>query len=309
VLRTVDDVRGALAPARAAGERIGLVPTMGALHPGHLALVRRARAECDRVLVSLFVNPTQFDEEADLADYPRAERRDAELARQAGADALFAPDASEMYPRGFATVVEVQGLGERLEGAVRGPGHFRGVATVVLKLLNIVAPDVAYFGQKDAQQAVLVRTMVRDLDVPVRVVVCPTVRDRDGLARSSRNARLSAAERGRAPALHRGLAAAAALAAEGERSAARLTGAVAALLGEHGIEAQYIELVDADTLVPLPELDRKALLLVAARLGRTRLIDNVELVPARVPAREPARETARETARTKRGEEAIACNG
>ena len=195
---------------------------MGALHEGHLSLIGRARAECDVVVVSLFVNPAQFDERADLDRYPRSERRDVELASEAGADVLFAPSADEVYPPGFATAVEVLGVTDRLEGAARGAGHFRGVSTVVTKLLGMSMPDVAYFGQKDAQQVVVIRRLVADLNLPVRIQVCPTVREPDGLAMSSRNARLSADERSQALALHDALQAAARRAAEGERSPAAL---------------------------------------------------------------------------------------
>jgi pantoate--beta-alanine ligase len=307
VLRTVDELRAHLREAARAGSgTVGLVPTMGALHEGHLSLIRRARAQCDTVVVSLFVNPAQFEELADLERYPRDEARDVELAGGAGAEIVFAPDVASVYPEGFCTTVAVGGPADRLEGAVRGAGHFRGVATVVLKLLNVVAPDVAYFGQKDAQQALVVRRLVRDLDLAVRIEVCPTVREADGLALSSRNARLAPGERERATALSRGLFAAAALAADGERRAEALTGAVEAHLGEHAIDAEYVELADAETLEPLGALDRPALLLVAARLGSTRLIDNVALepVPTTGAASEPrgARETApARPPRTRRG--------
>ncbi|MGA7704003.1 MAG: pantoate--beta-alanine ligase, partial [Solirubrobacteraceae bacterium] len=207
VLRAVDELRAALEPAKHSQRTIGLVPTMGALHEGHLSLIRRAREECDVVVVSLFVNPAQFNEAADLERYPRDEGRDRALARAAGADLLFAPPAEAVYPKGFSTSVEVMGLTDRLEGAVRGSGHFRGVTTVVTKLLNMVGPDVAYFGQKDAQQVVVIRRLVEDLDMGVRIEACPTVREPDGLAMSSRNAHLGAGERVRALALSRALAA------------------------------------------------------------------------------------------------------
>ncbi|MCW3017890.1 MAG: pantoate--beta-alanine ligase, partial [Solirubrobacterales bacterium] len=200
-VRTVAELRAALAPARREGRTIGLVPTMGALHDGHLSLVTRARAQCDLVVVSLFVNPAQFNERADLERYPRDERRDAELAVAAGADVLFAPSVEEVYPTGFSTTVEVLGVTERLEGAARGAAHFRGVSTVVTKLLCMALPDVAYFGQKDAQQVVVIRRLARDLNLPVRIEALPTVREHDGLAMSSRNALLSGDERARALAL------------------------------------------------------------------------------------------------------------
>jgi pantoate--beta-alanine ligase len=234
------------------------------------------------VVVSLFVNPTQFDERADLERYPRSERRDAELAAEAGADVLFAPSADEVYPPGFATTVEVRDLTDRLEGAVRGAEHFRGVSTVVCKLLGMTLPDVAYFGQKDAQQLVVIRRLVADLNLPVRVQACPTVRDADGLALSSRNARLSDAERSRALALSRALDAAARAARRGERSADRLLGAARAAMDERGLAPEYLELVDPQTLRARDELSGESLLLVAARVGETRLIDNALLSPAPV---------------------------
>jgi pantoate--beta-alanine ligase len=219
-VRTVAELREALRPAHREERTIGLVPTMGALHEGHLSLLRAARERCDVVVVSLFVNPTQFDEQTDLQAYPRDEARDAELAAAAGADLLFAPPAAEVYRPGFATTVHVTGLTESLEGEHRGVGHFDGVATVVTKLLNMVAPDVAFFGQKDAQQALVVRRLVADLDLPVEIDVRPTVREPDGLALSSRNARLAPAERERALALARGLEAARGAYAGGVRDAA-----------------------------------------------------------------------------------------
>ena len=207
-VRTVAEVRAALREARRAERVIGLVPTMGALHDGHLSLIRRARATCDDVVVSLFVNPAQFNESSDLAAYPRDEARDGALAAKAGADLLFAPELAEVYPPGFATTVHAGGVTETLEGVHRGAGHFDGVATVVTKLLNMVGPDVAFFGQKDAQQALVIRRLVRDLDLPVRIEVCPTVREADGLALSSRNVHLRGADRERALALRDALAAA-----------------------------------------------------------------------------------------------------
>jgi pantoate--beta-alanine ligase len=276
IARTVAELRAAVRDARVAGATIGLVPTMGALHAGHLSLIRRARERCGLVVVSVFVNPAQFDEATDLAAYPRDEARDAELARGAGADLLFAPAADEVYPAGFASAVEVLGLSERLEGAIRGAAHFRGVATVVVKLLNMATPDVAYFGQKDAQQVVLIRRLVRDLDMPVQIEVCPTVREADGLALSSRNARLSDEERHRALALSQALAAATARAASGERDARVLLDAARTRMDERSVAAEYLELVDAETFEPLTALDgeREALIVVAARIGATRLIDN-----------------------------------
>jgi pantoate--beta-alanine ligase len=281
-VRAVDELRSELAPVRREGRTIGLVPTMGALHEGHLSLIRRARAECDFVVVSLFVNPAQFNERADLDRYPRSEARDVELASGAGADVLFAPPNDEVYPPGFATSVEVFGVTDRLEGAARGAAHFRGVSTVVTKLLGMAMPDVAYFGQKDAQQIVVIRRLVADLNVPVRIQTCPTVRDSDGLAMSSRNARLSAESRTRALALPDALRAATRLAAEGEHSAHELLDAARAAMLARGVEPEYVELVDPETLLPCEELTRESLLALAARVGETRLIDNAILRPSAV---------------------------
>jgi len=278
-IRTVRELRELLEPARREGASIGLVPTMGALHAGHLSLIERARRECDLVVVSLFVNPSQFDERADLERYPRSERRDRELAKRSGADLLFAPGVEEVYPEGFATAVEVLGLTDRLEGAVRGASHFRGVTTVVTKLLNMVGPRVAYFGQKDAQQAIVIRRLVADLDLPVRVEVCPTVRELDGLAMSSRNARLSAPERARATALFHGLDAARAVAARGTRDADSLLATAREAMCLFGVHEEYLALVDPATLEPVECLREPALLAVAARIGDTRLIDNALLQP------------------------------
>jgi pantoate--beta-alanine ligase len=284
VLRTVTEAQAALEPVRRAGRTIGLVPTMGALHDGHLSLIERARAQCDVVVVSLFVNPAQFNEHADLERYPRQQERDGELAERAGADMLFAPAADEIYPAGFSTSVEVLGLTDRLEGVVRGAGHFRGVTTVVTKLLNIVSPDVAYFGQKDAQQAVVIRRLVEDLNMAVRVETCPTVRESDGLAMSSRNAHLSLEERARALAIPSALAAAAAAVIDGERSADALTAAARAAMSTFDVEPEYIAIVTPDTLEPLTRLEQPALLALAARIGATRLIDNMTLYPTPSPA-------------------------
>jgi pantoate--beta-alanine ligase len=247
---------------------------MGAFHDGHLSLMRRARQECDRVVVSLFVNPAQFNEQADLDRYPRDEERDAGLAAAAGVDFLFAPPVSEVYPPGFATTVSVGGLTEILEGARRGRAHFDGVATVVSKLFGMVAPDAAYFGQKDAQQVAVIRQLVRDLDLPVRIEACPTVRAADGLALSSRNAALSAAERQRATALHRALVTARELAADGEQDTAVVRDKAVAVLSAAGVEPEYFEIVSPGTLTPVPLVKGQVLALVAARVGVTRLIDN-----------------------------------
>jgi pantoate--beta-alanine ligase len=281
VHRSKAELRAALATPRAAGRTIGLVPTMGFLHQGHLSLLRAARAECDVVVMSLFVNPTQFGPGEDLERYPRDEERDLSLAAEAGVDLVFAPSPEEMYPAGFATAVEVGGeLTGVLDGdpARRGPGHFRGVTTVVAKLLNAVGPDVAYFGQKDAQQAAVIRRMVRDLDFPVRIEVLPTVREPDGLAMSSRNAYLDPAERERATALSRALATVAREARTGSLSAALQAGR--GVLAAAGIEPEYLEARDAETLEPVAELgERPVLVAVAAPIGAARLIDNVLLEP------------------------------
>jgi pantoate--beta-alanine ligase len=276
-LRTIAQVRAHVAAARAAGRSVGLVPTMGALHDGHLAHIRAAREACDEVVVSLFVNPAQFDEAADLAAYPRDEARDAALAEEAGTDALFAPGPEEIYPAGFATAVTVAGLGDVLEGAVRGAGHFAGVCTIVAKLLNIVTPDAAFFGQKDAQQVAVVRRMAADLDVPTRIEVVPTVREPDGLALSSRNGRLSAAERRQALALTEALRAAEGVAAAGERDPAALRAAAEAAFAARGLEPEYVALVEPDSFRALAEPHERVLMAVAARVGRTRLIDNATI--------------------------------
>jgi pantoate--beta-alanine ligase len=280
-LRTKAELRSVLADARRAGQTIGLVPTMGYLHEGHLSLIRAARAECDLVMMSLFVNPTQFGPGEDLDRYPRDEENDLRLAAEAGADLIFAPAVEEVYPDGFATEVAVTGpLTGVLDGdpARRGSEHFRGVTTVVAKLFNVVGPDVAYFGQKDAQQALVIRRMVRDLDFPVRIEVLPIVREHDGLAMSSRNAYLEPADRERATALSRALAAV----AHGAREEGLQIGLEAARreLAAAGIEPEYLEARDAETLEPVEQLgDRAVLVAVAARVGAARLIDNVLIDP------------------------------
>jgi pantoate--beta-alanine ligase len=280
-LHTVEEVRAALRPARAAGRTIGLVPTMGALHDGHLSLVRRAAADCDQVVASLFVNPTQFSAGEDLDSYPRDEVRDAALAEAAGATLLFAPAAEEIYPPDFSTAVEVSGLTESLCGAQRGAEHFRGVATVVTKLLNIVAPTVAYFGQKDAQQALVVKRLVRDLNIPVTIEVCPTVREPDGLALSSRNSYLQDVDRARAVGLSRALAAAEQAVAAGERDAATVRRLARHELAAHDIEPEYLELVSPETLRPVEAVEGPVLVAIAARVGPARLIDNAVITPSK----------------------------
>jgi pantoate--beta-alanine ligase len=266
---------------------IGLVPTMGAFHAGHLSLIRRAREGCDEVVVSLFVNPTQFNEQSDLDGYPRDEGRDAALAAEAGVDHLFAPAVSEVYPDGFATTVSVSGVTEGLEGVQRGRSHFDAVTTVVTKLFNMVLPEVAYFGQKDVQQAQVIARLVRDLNLPVRIEVCPTVREADGLAMSSRNARLSAPERTRATSLHRSLRAARTAIAAGERDPEAIKARALAELTSSGVQPEYFELVSPDTLAPVGRIDGEVLAVVAARVGAIRLIDN-EPIPALSTARPEA---------------------
>jgi pantoate--beta-alanine ligase len=274
IVRTVAELRAELAPGRRQERSIGLVPTMGALHEGHLSLMRRARQQCEIVVMSLFVNPTQFNDAGDLNVYPRDELRDAALADAIGVDYLFAPPVDEVYPPGFATSVSVSGVTDGLEGEHRGRQHFDGVATVVTKLLNMVAPSVAYFGQKDAQQALVIRRLVRDLDLPVRIEVCPTVRADDGLALSSRNALLSAADRDRATSLHRALSAVQAAVAAGERDPVAATDAALAELARAQVEPEYLALVSAETMTPVSRIDGEVLAVIAARVGGIRLIDN-----------------------------------
>ena len=279
-VRTVVELRSALAGARHDGLAIGLVPTMGALHEGHLSLIRHARLQCDVVVVSLFVNPAQFNERSDLERYPRREREDAGLAARAGADVLFAPSVEEVYPHGFATTVEVLGVSERLEGIARGAEHFRGVATVVTKLLCMAMPDVAYFGQKDAQQVVVIRRLAGDLNLAVRIEALPTVREPDGLAMSSRNVLLAPDERARALALPAALHAAGELAAAGERAADALLDVAREAMRPFGVEPEYVALVEPDTFEPVDTLTGAALLALAVWIGEVRLIDNAILRPA-----------------------------
>jgi pantoate--beta-alanine ligase len=289
-LRTIRETRAALAEPRRTGETIGLVPTMGAFHEGHLSLMRRARGDCDVVVVSLFVNPAQFNDPEDLSSYPRDEQRDAALAEQVGADYLFAPVADEIYPDGFATTVSVSGLTEPLEGAHRGRAHFDAVATVVAKLFNIIGPTVAYFGEKDAQQALVIRRMVRDLEMPVGIELCPTIRESDGLAMSSRNVRLTGSERARARALPLALEAIQHAVSSGERDPLAAREEALAELAARGVEPDYLELVEPDTLAPLARIDGHPIrALVAARVGSTRLIDNqlIQPLPTAVSAESP----------------------
>jgi pantoate--beta-alanine ligase len=279
-VRSVAELREALAAHRRAGEKIGLVPTMGAFHAGHISLMQRARLNCGVVVVSLFVNPTQFGESADLDGYPRNEARDAAMASAAGVDILFAPPVDEVYPAGFSTTVRISGITAPLEGEHRGSEHFNGVTTVVTKLFNMVGPDVAFFGQKDAQQAIVIKRLVADLDIPVRIEVCPTVREPDGLAMSSRNVRLSAGERERALAISRALEAAASAVTSGIQDAAAVADTARSELTSAGVEVEYFDLVSAETLAPVRRIDGDVLAVVAARVGATRLIDN-QLIHAR----------------------------
>lgn len=283
IVRSIADLRVLLKTLREQGKRIGFVPTMGYLHEGHGALVKQSAARCDATVVSIFVNPTQFGQGEDLGKYPRDLERDQGLCLEWGATVLFLPEASEIYPSGFQTFVEPGRLAEPLCGQFR-PGHFRGVATVVAKLFNMVEPDLAFFGQKDFQQTMVVRRMVRDLNLPVDVVVVPTIREEDGLAMSSRNAYLSEEERARALSISRGLLAAEAAFKAGERKVAKLLELVRAHVNEpmKGVDRlQYLELVDAQTLDPhAGEVDRTVALCLAAYVGATRLIDNVVLAPS-----------------------------
>ena len=272
---TIDEMRAACRDERLAGKRLGFVPTMGALHEGHLSLVRAACAASDVVAASIFVNPTQFGPNEDLAKYPRSFERDSEMLEREGVELLFAPSVEEMYPPGAITWVTVEDLSGKLDGRSR-PGHFRGVATVVAKLFHIVEPDAAFFGQKDAAQVAIIRRMVRDLNLPVEIVVCPIVRESDGLAMSSRNAYLDHQQRKQALVLYRSLLRVQALAVSGERDAIKLTAAGRdELAGESSVRLDYFEIVDPSTLDPLKNISGGALVAVAAFVGNTRLIDNV----------------------------------
>jgi pantoate--beta-alanine ligase len=280
-IRTAAEMRAHAARVRAAGRSVGLVPTMGAFHAGHHSLMCAARERCDEVVVSLFVNPKQFNEPADLTAYPRSEERDAAEAAELGVDVLYAPPVEDVYPPGFATTVRVEGLSDVLEGAERGPGHFAGVCTVVAKLFNVVTPDIAFFGQKDAQQVAVLRRMVRDLDMPVELDVLPIVRETDGLAMSSRNVHLSPAERQRALALSRALRTAEAAVADGERDSERLQAAARTAMGD--VMPEYIAVVDPDSFQPITTVNGRVLVAVAARIGSTRLIDNTIIHSAATP--------------------------
>ncbi|HWX93619.1 MAG TPA: pantoate--beta-alanine ligase [Terriglobales bacterium] len=277
VCHSIDELRAASRTGRREGKSLGLVPTMGALHEGHLSLVRAAKAQCDLVVVSIFVNPLQFGPNEDLAKYPRNFDRDRDLLAKEGADFIFAPSVEEMYPPGAVTYVTVEGLSDKLCGGSR-PGHFRGVTTVVSELFNIVEPGRAFFGQKDAAQSIIIRRMVRDLNIPVRVVVCPIVREPDGLAMSSRNAYLDAGQRKSALVLYRSLTAVQERFDQGERKAHVLVDAGKQTLAhEPLVRLDYFEIVDPETLDPVDDLSRGGLVAVAAFVGNVRLIDNIVL--------------------------------
>ncbi len=277
ILHTIAETQALCRQARRDGKRIGIVPTMGALHEGHISLVKTARAQTDFVVASIFVNPLQFGPNEDLAKYPRTFERDCQMLEAEGVDAVFAPTPEEMYPKNAATFVEVEGLPQKLEGRAR-PTHFRGVTTVVAKLFNIVQPDRAFFGQKDAQQVVIIQKMVRDLNLDIDIVVCPIVRERDGLAMSSRNRYLNEDERKQALALYHALTRIQTEADRGERSAAKLmeTGK-SVISGEAQVRLDYLEIVDRASLDPVADISRGALVAIAAYIGSTRLIDNILL--------------------------------
>ena len=279
LITTLADLHQQVAAWKAKGESIGLVPTMGALHAGHLSLVHAARTECDRVIVTIFVNPTQFNSAQDLASYPRTEAADAALLAPLGVDVIFAPAPDQVYPAGFATQITVSGVADPLEGALR-PGHFAGVATVVAKLFGMTQADRAYFGQKDWQQLQVVHRMVADLNMKVQVIGCDTLREADGLAMSSRNARLSAQARAAAPALYAAMTAVAASVTEGGQAVNALKAARKALLDAGFERVEYIALHDGETMQPSTDLSRPLRLLAAAWLGGVRLIDNLAVTPA-----------------------------
>jgi pantoate--beta-alanine ligase len=275
ICNTIEDMRAACRAARTGGKRLGFVPTMGALHEGHLSLVRAAKAGCDMVAASIFVNPAQFGPTEDLAKYPRTFDRDRDLLEKEGVDFLFAPSVEEMYPAGAVTWVEVEGLSGKLDGRSR-PGHFRGVTTVVAKLFHIVEPDEAFFGEKDAAQVAIIRRMVRDLNFPVKIVACPIVRETDGLAMSSRNAYLGAEQRQQALVLQRSLMRVKKLWEGGEHNAEKLVAAACEeVVGDNSVRLDYFEIVDAESLEPVENVGRGMLAAVAAFVGTTRLIDNL----------------------------------
>jgi len=287
IIRTISWMKETVRQARAENHVVGFIPTMGALHEGHLSLIRRARADCSRVYASIFLNPTQFGPNEDLSKYPRTFEHDVEHLKNAGVDVLFAPDAKEIYPAGFRSYVNVEGLSERLEGKSR-PGHFRGVATVVLKLFEIVQPQFAYFGRKDAQQVRILQQMATDLNLNAEIVVCPIVREPDGLALSSRNTYLDAEERSAATVLHRALDQARRESNAGSRDALQLQTTIRRILSNEPLaRVDYVEIVDAETFEPVASVGPRAVYaLLAVFIGKTRLIDNLLIEPAlgeRVP--------------------------
>jgi pantoate--beta-alanine ligase len=280
ILTTIAEIRPAVRAAKEAGKQLGFVPTMGALHEGHVSLVRLAKERSDVVVVSIFVNPRQFGPNEDFSRYPRTFTRDQEMLEAASVDLLFAPSVEEMYPKGAVTSVNVEGLSERLDGVSR-PGHFRGVTTVVSKLFNIMTPDIAVFGQKDAAQVAIIKQMVRDMNMPVEIIVGPIVREPDGLAMSSRNAYLNPKERKQSLALSHALQAVQTRAAQGEELSARLTEAAQRVLNEEPeVRVDYIAIVNRETLEPVEDVRSGALVAVAAYVGGTRLIDNVVIAPS-----------------------------
>jgi pantoate--beta-alanine ligase len=279
-IRTIVWMKEMARQARAESRIVGLVPTMGALHDGHLSLIARAKKECSPLIASIFVNPKQFGPNEDFAKYPRAFESDSEKLKQAGVDALFAPEAAEIYPKDFSTYVQVEGLSEKLEGRSR-PGHFRGVATVVMKLLQIVQPHRAYFGRKDVQQARLITQMARDLNLDSEIVVCPIVRESDGLALSSRNAYLNPSERKASTVLYRALETTKGELAHGVRDALQLQDVLQGKLRKEGLaRVDYAEIVDADSFEPVVRINRACYVLLAVFFGKTRLIDNLYVEPA-----------------------------
>jgi len=275
ISRTINEIRRLLGTARQAKQTVGLVPTLGALHDGHMSLIEQARKETDYVVVSIFLNPTQFGAGEDLNKYPKRQRQDLDLCQNAEVDAVFMPGTEQMYPEGYCTTVTVKGLSEKLCGASR-PGHFDGVCTIVAKLFNIIGPDVAYFGQKDAQQALIIQRMVQDLDMPIEIRVCPTVREPNGLAMSSRNAYLSESQRNRAGCLYQGLLKGKQLIRSGERNPEHVIKALKEVVNGAGpSEIDYVAVVDPQTLEPATQASRTWLLAVAVRIGPSRLIDNI----------------------------------
>ena len=274
IFDSIDDVRRVVGLARGDGKKVGFVPTMGALHAGHVSLIDRAVEDCGFVVVSIFVNPTQFGPNEDFDKYPRDLDKDVAVCEKAGADAIFAPSASEMYPAANSTWVDVEGITDHLCGASRA-GHFRGVTTVCTKLFNIVCPDLAFFGQKDAQQAIVIKRMVADLNMPLEIVVCPTVRQEDGLALSSRNKYLSEAERNDALLISKALKACARSIAGGEVDCEKLIGLMESIVSSGAIDIEYLSIVDTGTLENAAVIDGQVLVAIAGRVGKTRLIDNI----------------------------------